>query len=219
MKLATFKDPSLFEKAFTHRSYLNETKEDLESNERLEFLGDSILSFIMSDYLYKTYPSYKEGILTNLRSLLVNTGSLASVAKELNFGKYLKLSRGEEESKGRENETLLANCFEAYIGALYQDQGIKAVREFLHETLIPKAEEYVAKESFKDPKSLLQEHVQAHKQHSPVYKVLEEEGPPHSKIFTVGVYVDSELLAQGSGTSKQKAEEHAAKAALEKIGK
>lgn len=219
MKLPTFKNESLFTKAFTHRSYLNETKEDLESNERLEFLGDSILSFVMSDYLYKTYPDYKEGILTNLRSLLVNTGSLARVAKELDFGKYLKLSRGEEESKGRENETLLANCFEAYIGALFMDQGIKTVSEFLHETLIPKAEDYVKAQSFKDPKSLLQEYVQANKQHSPVYKVLEEEGPPHAKIFTVGVYVDSELMAQGAGTSKQKAEELAAKAALEKIGK
>ena len=139
MTLPEFKDKSLFEKAFTHRSFLNETKEDLEANERLEFLGDSILSFIMSDYLYKTYPDYKEGILTNLRSLLVNTGSLARVAKELDFGKFLKLSRGEEESKGRQNETLLANCFEAYIGSLFLDQGIEAVRTFLHETLIAKA--------------------------------------------------------------------------------
>lgn len=214
MKLPEFKNKSLFEKAFTHRSYLNETKEDLESNERLEFLGDSILSFVMSDYLFTTYPQYKEGILTNLRSLLVNTGSLASVARELDLGKYLKLSKGEEESKGRENETLLANCFEAYIGALFQDQGIDVVSEFLHKTLIPKAEEYVSTQSFKDPKSMLQEYVQAKKQHSPVYKVLEEEGPPHAKIFTVGVYVDSELLAKGKGTSKQKAEELAAKAAL-----
>lgn len=217
MKLPTFKDKSLFDKAFTHRSYLNETKETLESNERLEFLGDSILSFVMSDYLYKTYPEYKEGILTNLRSLLVNTTSLANVASELDLGTYLKLSRGEEESKGRQNETLLANCFEAYIGALFLDQGIESVRDFLHKTLIPKAKGYVESESFKDPKSMLQEHVQAQKQHSPVYKVLEEEGPPHAKIFTVGVFIESDLIAKGKGTSKQKAEELAAKAALGKL--
>lgn len=219
MKLPQFKNKHYFTLAFTHRSYLNESSEANESNERLEFLGDSILSYIMSDYLYQTYPEYKEGILTNLRSLLVNTRSLAQVARELNLGQYLLLSKGEEESKGRENETLLANCFESYIGALYMDQGIDAVREFLKETLIPKAEEFVAKKSFKDPKSMLQEYVQAQKQHSPVYKVIHEEGPPHAKVFTIGAYVENELLAEGIGRSKQKAEEDAAKHALEKIRK
>jgi len=219
MKLPTFKNKELFELAFTHRSYLNESKDKTESNERLEFLGDSILSYIMSNYLFKTYPAYKEGLLTNLRSLLVNTRSLASVARELHLGEHLLLSRGEEESKGRENETLLANCFESFIGALYLDQGIEAVEEFLQKTLIPKVEYYVSQKSFKDPKSMLQEYVQAQKQHSPIYKVTQEEGPPHAKIFTVGVYVDGELLADGTGTSKQKAEEYAAKNALEKLEK
>lgn len=217
-KIPSFKNQKLFEHAFIHRSYLNETKEQLESNERLEFLGDSILSFIMSDYLYTTYPDFKEGVLTNLRSLLVNTKTLGTAAKNLDLGAHLKLSRGEEESKGRENETLLANSFEALIGALFLDQGIEVVREFLKATLFPLAEEYVQKRQFKDPKSILQEYVQSKKQHSPIYKVINEEGPPHAKVFTMGVFVEDTALGEGIGKSKQEAEEAAAKAALEKIG-
>ena len=217
-KLPKFKNQSLFELAFIHRSYLNEIKEPLESNERLEFLGDSILSFVMSDYLYLTYPDFKEGILTNLRSLLVNTKTLAKAAKELDLGTYLKLSKGEEESKGRQNDTLLANSFEALIGALFLDQGIESVREFLRKTLFPLASLYVEKKQFKDPKSILQEMVQSKKQRSPIYKVLKEEGPPHAKTFTMGVFVDETQLGEGVGKSKQVAEEQAAKAALEKIG-
>jgi ribonuclease-3 len=216
IKLPDFKNKDLFEQAFTHRSYLNETKQKTESNERLEFLGDSILSFIVSEYLYRSYPDYKEGALTNLRSLLVNTKSLAGISKELGFGKLLKLSKGEEESQGRENESLLANSFEAFIGALYMDQGIKAVKEFLIDTLLIKAESYAKQQSLKDPKSLLQESVQAQKQKSPVYEVILEEGPPHAKMFTVGVYVQSTLLGTGQGKSKQEAEENAAKQALER---
>ncbi len=205
--------------AFTHRSYLNETKETIESNERLEFLGDSILSFLISDFMYGKYPQFNEGDLTNLRSLLVNTHSLADAARELDFGKHLRLSKGEEESKGRENESLLANSFEAFIGALYIDQGLEKVGDFLAATLFTKIEPQVKKRSFKDPKSLLQEFVQAKKQSSPVYKVIEEEGPPHARIFTMGVYVAGQLIGQGIGRSKQEAEENAAKQALEKINK
>lgn len=219
ISLPKFTNQALFENAFTHRSYLNETKEKLTSNERLEFLGDSILSFIVSTKLYATYEDFDEGILTNLRSLLVNTKSLASIAKELEFGKYLRLSKGEEESKGRENESLLANCFEAYIGALFMDQGIEAVRDFLSQVLFPKIEVYVQNRLFKDPKSLLQEHVQSQKQSSPSYKVLHEEGPPHAKVFTVGVFVNANQLGEGTGKSKQEAEENAAKLALEKLQK
>jgi ribonuclease-3 len=213
-QLPKFHNQQFFELAFTHRSYLNEAPEKLESNERLEFLGDSILSFVVSDYLYTTYPQFNEGVLTNLRSLLVNTKSLASLARECEFGQYLKLSKGEEESKGRENESLLANSFEAFIGGLYQDSGIEAVREFLHAILVPKIEGYVEKKAFKDPKSLLQEFVQGQKQNSPFYKVLNEEGPPHAKTFTIGVMVNNEILGEGMGKSKQEAEENAAKEAL-----
>lgn len=213
-KIPAFHNKKLFEQAFIHRSYLNETNEDIESNERLEFLGDSILSFVVSDYLYHTYPDFNEGILTNLRSLVVNTKSLAAISKELEFGKHLKLSRGEEESMGRENASLLANAFEAFIGALFLDQGIEAVREFLNSTLIPQIAEHVQKRTFKDPKSLLQEYVQSQKDNSPVYKVLHEEGPPHAKVFTVGAYVKSVLWGKGIGRSKQEAEEKAAQEAL-----
>src|SRR6476620_10114972 len=173
--LPKFNNQNLYESAFIHRSFLNETKEKIESNERLEFLGDSILSFIISGYLFKTYPQFDEGILTNLRSLVVNTKSLAKTAKTLNFGEYLLLSKGEEESRGRENESILANTFEAFIGALFMDQGIGAVSDFLFEVLVPEIEEYVKKKVFKDPKSLLQEYVQSKKQNSPLYKVLNEE--------------------------------------------
>ena len=217
--LPTFKNQQLFEHAFIHRSYLNETKEKIESNERLEFLGDSILSFVVSDHLYKTYPDFDEGILTNLRSLVVNTKSLAKAAQALDFGNKLRLSRGEEESNGRKNESLLANTFEAFIGALFMDQGTEAVHGFLSQTIIPQIEEYVQKKVFKDPKSLLQEFVQSKKQNSPQYKVLKEEGPAHAKTFTIGVFVEQAQVGEGVGHSKQEAEERAAEQALEKIAK
>lgn len=217
--LPKFNNQKLYESAFIHRSFLNETKEKIESNERLEFLGDSILSFIISSYLFKTYPHFDEGILTNLRSLVVNTKSLAKAAEKLNFGQFLKLSKGEEESNGRKNESILANTFEAFIGALYLDQDIDAVREFLAHTIIPKIEEYVQKKVFKDPKSLLQEYVQSKKKNSPVYKVLQEVGPAHAKTFTIGVFVDEDQLGEGVGHSKQEGEEKAAEQALEQLSK
>ena len=192
--LPSFKDKKLFEQAFIHRSYLNEVKEHLDSNERLEFLGDSILSFVVSKYLYAKYPGFNEGILTNLRAMLVNTRTLAEVARELEFGKLLKLSKGEEESKGRENSSLLADCFEAFVGALFMDQGAEAVSQFILEVLLPRTEIFLERKALKDSKSLLQESIQAKKQVSPVYKVLKEEGPPHKRTFTVGAYLENTLL-------------------------
>lgn len=218
MNLPKFKNQKLFLQAFTHRSYLNEIKEKIESNERLEFLGDSIVSFVVSEYLFKQYSQFNEGILTNLRSLLVNTKSLASIAKELNFGKFLRLSRGEEESMGRQNQSLLADCFEAYIGALFLDQGMEGAKLFLSETLLCRADEFAKQKALKDPKSLLQEQVQAKKLSSPTYKVLEETGPAHARTFTIGVYVENNMLGKGNGKSKQEAEENAAEKALEKMG-
>lgn len=209
-----FKDQKLLRQAFTHRSYLNETKEKISSNERLEFLGDSIISFVVSGYLFKKYQHFNEGMLTNLRSLLVNTSTLSNVAKKLEFGKLLMLSKGEEESKGRENESLLENCFEAFVGALFLDQGLKAVSDFLEKELLLKSDAFVEKKELKDPKSLLQEKVQAKKQPSPVYKVISEKGPAHAKIFTVGVYLKDKILGTGIGKSKQEGEEKAAKQAL-----
>lgn len=221
MNLPKLKNQKLFDQAFTHRSYLNEvkSKQKLESNERLEFLGDSILSFVVSDYLFKKYPHFDEGTLTNLRSLLVNTKSLAGVAKQLDFGSLLRLSKGEEESKGRQNQSLLANSFEAFIGALFLDQGILTTYSFLSQTVLKNTDSLVQKKTLKDPKSLLQEYIQAQKQNSPSYKVLQEVGPAHARIFTVGVYVQDSLLGKGEGKSKQEAEENAAKYALEKMRK
>jgi ribonuclease-3 len=215
MQLPKFNNQKLFEQAFIHRSYLNETKEVLSSNERLEFLGDSILSYVVSQNLFLKYPQFNEGILTNIRSLLVNTKSLAIIAKELEFGNYLKLSRGEEESKGRQNQSLLADCLEAFIGALFIDQGVDAVTEFLSIVLLPKADEIVKGTSFKDPKSLLQELVQSRHFNSPAYKVITEIGPAHSKQFSIGAYVDGKLISEGVGKSKKEAEEDAAAKALE----
>jgi len=215
MNLPKLKDKKLFEEAFTHRSYLNEAKLEIASNERLEFLGDSIISFVISNYLYTKYPDFDEGNLTNLRSLMVNTKSLSEISRELRMGQLLKLSKGEEESKGRENATLLENSFEAFVGALFLDQGMTSVVKFLDNTLFPKIQELVNEKAFKDPKSLLQEKVQAKKQGSLLYRVLEEKGPAHAKIFKVGVFVDGKKLGEGIGRSKQIAEVSAAKVALE----
>lgn len=217
VKLPKFNNSKLKRLAFVHRSYLNEAKEKTSSNERLEFLGDSILSFVVSQYLFNEYPNFEEGILTNLRAQLVNTKSLAEIARELNFGQYLILSKGEEESKGRENQSILANSFEAFLGALFLDSGIETVSKFLNEVLLKKAQSYVSKKAFKDPKSLLQEKIQSRKLNSPVYKVLEEKGPAHARAFTVGAYVGEKLLAQGIGHSKQEASAVAAKNALNKL--
>src|SRR3989338_337097 len=186
-RLPKLKNSKLFEEAFTHRSYLNEARQKVASNERLEFLVDSILSFVVSNYLFENYPDFDEGTLTNIRSLMVNTKSLSNIARELEMGKLLKLSRGEEESKGRENEALLENSFEAFVGALFLDQGIKAVKDFLNKILLSKTQELIKKKTFKDPKSILQEMIQAKKRSSPTYKVIEEQGPAHLKTFKVGV--------------------------------
>lgn len=218
-KLPKINNPILRRQAFIHRSYLNESKEKVSSNERLEFLGDSILSFIVSKYLYEKYPNFEEGILTNLRAQLVNTKSLADIARELNFGSLLILGKGEEESKGRENQSILANSLEAFIGALFIDQGIPSVSNFLNEVLLNKAEKIVLSRNFKDPKSLLQEKVQSKKLNSPVYKVLNEEGPPHARTFIVGAYIGEKIIAKGKGRSKQEAEVNSASAAIEKLSK
>lgn len=218
-KLPLIKNKKLLEEALTHRSYLNEVKEKISSNERLEFLGDSILSFIVSDYLFKNYSQFNEGKLTNLRSLLVNTKMLADMAKECNLGQMLRLSKGEEESGGRNNPSLLADTFEAFIGALFLDKGIEEVQKFINLTVIPRADEFIQKNLLKDPKSRLQEYIQSKKQGSPIYKVVEEEGPAHAKTFTVEVYAEEKLMGKGTGHSKQTAEENAASFALEKITK
>ena len=219
INLPKIKNKKLLEVALNHRSFLNESREKVSSNERLEFLGDSILSFVVSTYLFTKYPEFNEGKLTNLRSLLVNTRTLAEMAKQYELGSALRLSKGEEESGGRSNQSLLADTFEAFIGALFLDQGIGEVEKFLKSAVIPKTDELIQRNILKDPKSLLQEFVQSQKQNSPLYKVLSEAGPAHARQFSVGVYVGNKLLGQGDGKSKQEAEESAAKKALKSLGK
>lgn len=218
LDLPKFKNPKLLEQAFIHRSYLNELKtsgRSISSNERLEFLGDSILAFLTSEFLYKNFPRLSEGKLTSLRSFLVRTDSLAQAAKQLNLGRYLKLSHGEKQALGEENPSLLANTFEALVGAIFLDSGIEKTGEFLQATLFVKVDKKMTFDSLKDAKSLFQEIVQRDKQPTPVYRLLKAVGPDHKKIFTVGVYVSNKLWGEGAGDSKQEAEQGAAKAALE----
>lgn len=214
-----FSDPSLLKNALVHRSYLNEKREkNLQSNERLEFLGDSVLSLVTSQYLYQKYPHQPEGILTNYRSSLVKTQTLAKVAKTLNLGDFLFLSKGEEEGGGRKNLSLLADTLEAVIGAIYLDQGFASCQNFISLFIFSLLSEIIQKGEYRDYKSLLQEHLQAKGKNSPLYKVLQTLGPQHAKTFTVGVYCQKENLGIGKGHSKQIAQQKAAEAALEKFG-
>lgn len=211
-----FKNKQLIKNAFIHRSYLNEVKIRISSNERLEFLGDSILSYLVSNFLYHEYPDFSEGQLTNLRSSMVKTSTLAFVANKLNLGDYIYLSKGEEEGGGRENPSLLADCFEAFLGAVYLDQGISVVSTILKTFLYPKIAKIILDKSYKDAKSQFQELVQEKLKASPLYQVINEQGPDHIKQFTIGVFVKDVKRGEGKGKSKQEAEQNAAKSALEK---
>lgn len=217
MQIPEFKNPKIRTLVFTHRSFLNESTEVVESNERLEFLGDSILSFIVSSFIYENYPQLKEGELTSLRSVLTNTITLYRFAESLKLGDQLQLSRGEEATGGRINKTILANTFEALLGGIFLDQGIEAARKFIHEVIITHLDEVVSDQGLKDPKSMLQERTQELHKTSPVYKIINEVGPDHSKIYTTGVFLNEKLLAEGSGKSKQEAEKNAAQNALKNI--
>lgn len=210
-----FKNPKLLQQAFLHRSYLNEVKMDLESNERLEFLGDSVLSLIISYYLYTLRPTDSEGELTNLRAHIVKTKSLSEAASKLELGKYLSLSKGEEISGGRDNPQLLANTYEALLGSLFLDAGLEVVKKVIDKTLLPFFEKELKMGPPKDAKSSLQETVQQRLKQSPHYKILQTHGPDHAKQFTVAVYIGGKETGRGIGASKQIAEEEAAKQALE----
>lgn len=213
------KDITVYNTAFTHRSCLNESKDIGQSNERLEFLGDSVLSFIISSFLFQKRPKDTEGDLTNLRAYVVKTDSLAKASENLGLGELLRLSKGEELSGGRKNPQLLANTFESLLGAIYLDLGIEKTAEFVKESLVPIFISEVEKGAPKDSKSLLQEVVQSSKQVSPKYKILGTTGPDHAKQFKVGVYVAGNLVGEGTGSSKQQAEEKAAEEALKKLSK
>ena len=215
----TFKNQELLKQAFYHRSFLNEAKHIKESNERLEFLGDSILSFLSSHYLYQHYPHYPEGTLTNIRSSIVKTQSLGQVAKNLSFGELLFLSKGEEEGGGRNNISLLADSFEAFLGALFLDQGLEKAQAFLTAYLFSNIAAIINNKSYIDFKSYLQELVQETHKISPTYVVVKTEGPDHDRTFWIEVSIGKKLLGSGIGKSKQEGEQQAAQNALEKMGK
>ncbi len=201
--------------SFTHRSFINENPGGAVShNERLEFLGDAVLELIVTDFLYKKYPDYTEGELTALRSALVNAIIISEVASEIGMNDYLLLSKGEAKDFGKARQYILANTFEAFIGAMYLDQDYETVDKFVSKTLLPKTQEIVAKKLWRDAKSLVQEKAQEHVSVTPAYKVLSEAGPDHDKHFTVGIYFGADLIAEGKGKSKQEAEQKAAEAAL-----
>ncbi len=215
----SFIDAALLRQAFTHRSYLNEHRsEGGGHNERLEFLGDAVLELVSTHFLYEKYPDKPEGDLTAFRASLVNAITLSEVASALGMNDYLLLSRGEAKDNGRARQMLLANAFEALIGAIYLDQGYDAAKVFIENNLFPKIDEIVKKRLWQDPKSTLQEKIQEAEGSTPHYSVLKETGPDHDKHFTVGVYAKDTLLAQGDGKSKQEAEQTAARAALEARG-
>ena len=207
----------LFETAFTHRSYLNEHPEyNHPSNERLEFLGDAVLQLLSSEFLHKNYDK-PEGVLTNYRSSIVCTKSLAHEAKRLNYGELLYLSRGEEASGGRARPYILANTFEAVLGAMYLDKGIEFCRDFVTKELFYKMNEIIESDTYKDAKSKFQELAQELKGVTPEYKVIEAWGADHEKTFKIGVYLKDDLYGVGEGSSKQKGEQQAAIDALDKL--
>lgn len=211
-----FQDQKLLENAFVHRSYLNEKADfDLPSNERLEFLGDAVLQLIVSDHLYREFPTEPEGNLTNYRASIVNAKTLSEVSGNLGLGQFLLLSRGEEASGGRTRPYLLANTFESLLGVIYLDQGLEVARSFVHKYLIPQLQPIIDQELYKDYKSKLQEMAQEKLSQTPSYKVISEEGPDHAKHFTVGVYLGEREAGRGTGNSKQVAEQEAAKQALD----
>ena len=209
-----FNDIDLLITAFTHRSYLNEHRRTVKThNERLEFLGDAVLELVVTEFLYNNYND-PEGILTNWRSSLVRTESISDAAKSFNFEPLLRLSRGESRGTSRARTQILANCFEAVIGAIYLDQGYDKAKGFIHQSVISKFNKILESGSWMDPKSHLQELAQSKESATPVYRVISEEGPDHDKTFTVGVFVNNQLRGQGVGPSKQAGQQMAAESAL-----
>lgn len=211
-----FRDKNLLIQAFCHRSFINENSRfHLGHNERLEFLGDAVLELVTTQYLYKNYPDKPEGDMTGWRASLVNSNILFELAKELEFEEYLLLSQGEIKEKGKSKKYILADAFEALIGAMYLDQGYEICRQFIEKHLIkPKLPEILEKKLYKDPKSLFQEKAQEIALATPTYQVLEEIGPDHMKQFKVGVFIGDEMITDGEGSSKHEAELDAAKRAL-----
>ncbi|MBW8010048.1 MAG: ribonuclease III [Chloroflexi bacterium] len=212
-----FSDYLILQRALTHRSYMNEHPEALEDNERLEFLGDAVLDFVVGAFLYNRFPEMKEGELTRLRAALVRTEQLAEFAMKINLGAAIRLGRGEEESGGRTRSAMLCAVFEAIIGALYLDATAKSVEEFISPLLDATVSRILIDQSARDPKSQLQEWAQSKGFPIPVYKIDIESGPDHEKTFSVEVWISDEVCGVGNGRSKQSASMAAAKSALKKL--
>lgn len=209
-------DPLLIETAFTHRSYVNENRgKKIQHNERLEFLGDAVLELVITEYLFEKYPEKPEGELTAVRSALVNTISISDAANRLQMNDYLRLSKGESRDVGRARQYILANTFEAVIGAIFLDQGYIVARDFIGNALFSKTDEIVNLKLWQDAKSGFQEAAQEHISITPTYKTLSAIGPDHDKEFTVAVFLKNEKIAVGIGKSKQEAQQEAAKKAME----
>lgn len=209
----------LLEQAFIHRSFINENpRTGLVHNERLEFLGDAVLELIVTEYLYTTFPHQNEGDLTAYRSALVNAVTLGEVAQGIGFNDMMKLSKGEAKDVHRARSSILADAYEAFVGALYLDQDYSVTKNFITETLLLKTEEIIRKGLYKDAKSFVQEKSQEIYALTPNYRVLSEEGPDHDKLFSVGIFFGEDKIAEGKGRSKQEAETAAARAALEEKG-
>jgi ribonuclease-3 len=213
----SFADKGVLEEALTHRSYLNEHRGLKRAhNERLEFLGDAVLELAITEELFKKFPDEQEGMLTAYRSALVNTQSLAVVAKDLGLDEFLMLSKGEAKDTGRARLVIHANAVEAVIGAVHLDQGYPAAKKFISAYVLARLDEVIKKSLWQDAKSRFQEGAQEHASTTPSYKTLEESGPDHDKKFTVGVFIGDELIGKGEGKSKQEAEQVAAETALQK---
>lgn len=210
-----FQKPDLLRQALTHRSFINENKNFASShNERLEFLGDAVLELVVTEFLYGKFPAVTEGDLTAYRAALVNTNTLSSASDRLGLNDHILLSKGESKDTGRARQYILANVFEAMVGAIYLDSGYDAAKDFISRVLFGLIDEIVEKRLWQDAKSYFQELAQDKVSITPMYETIREEGPDHSKTFTVGVYLGGELVAEGKGASKQEAEQKAAEEAL-----
>ncbi|MDO4868147.1 MAG: ribonuclease III [bacterium] len=211
-----FNDIQLLVTALTHRSYLNEHKKSAsEHNERLEFLGDAVLELVTTDFLFSNYHE-PEGILTAWRSALVRTESIGAAGERLGYEKLIRMSRGEKHGSARARQQILANAFEATTGAIYLDQGYEAAKKYITDNILSTLPQILEDESWRDPKSYLQEISQARDGFTPVYRVLSEDGPDHEKIFTLGVFVGEKKMGEGEGPSKQIAQQEAAREAIRK---
>ena len=211
-----FDNIDLLVTALTHRSYLNEHKKSAnEHNERLEFLGDAVLELVTTDFLFSNYDK-PEGILTAWRSALVRTESIGAAGERLGYEKLIRMSRGEKQGSARARQQILANAFEATTGAIYLDKGYEAAKKYITDNILSTLPQILEEESWRDPKSYLQEISQARDGFTPIYKVLDEDGPDHDKIFTLGVFVGDKKMGEGEGPSKQTAQQEAAREAIRK---